>query len=176
MLSSNDPEKIVSEKKLKKDLYAVQYQLLQDVLDITNPGTAIGVFSFDDGFIGLAGLGSSLLGLNTYVVQKIGFGVMLIVISANGRNVHLECAPLASRNNFVDIFIRASILPPICVDSILPSFSVLGLYVFVFVFGFQYSSKNDHRGHNLVVECRVARIKKLLKNVILHWKTCNRDR
>lgn len=64
-LTSGDPEKRVSEKKLEKDLYAAQYQLLQDCLDICNPGTALGYFNFDDGFIGLAGLGSSLLGLNT---------------------------------------------------------------------------------------------------------------
>ena len=64
-VSASDPEKKASEKKLEKDLYAAQYQLLQDCLDICNPGTSLGVFNFDDGFIGLAGLGSSLLGLNT---------------------------------------------------------------------------------------------------------------
>ena len=54
-----------TEKKLEKEAYAAKYQLLQDCLDICNPGTSIGLFSFDDGFIGLAGLGSSFLGLNT---------------------------------------------------------------------------------------------------------------
>lgn len=70
-ITTGDVEKSVGEKKLAKDKYAAQYQLLQDVLDICNPGTSLGVFHFDDGFIGLAGLGSSLLGLNTYVPSKL---------------------------------------------------------------------------------------------------------
>ncbi|BFZ57619.1 hypothetical protein PYCC9005_004672 [Savitreella phatthalungensis] len=56
-------EKNVQTKKLEKDLWAAQKQLLQDCLDICNPGTSIGLFNFDDGFIGLAGLGSSFLGI-----------------------------------------------------------------------------------------------------------------
>ena len=65
LVSASDPEKRVTEKRLEKDLYSAQYQLLQDCLDICNPGTSIGLFSFDDGFIGLAGLGSSFMGMNT---------------------------------------------------------------------------------------------------------------
>lgn len=88
--SASDPEKKVSEKKLEKDLYAAQYQLLQDCLDVCNPGTSLGLFSFDDGFIGLAGLGSSLLGLNTYV---LGIHSSLLVVNnvvVNGRSALLK--------------------------------------------------------------------------------------
>lgn len=63
--SGSSDEKGTQVKKLEKDLYAAQKQLLQDCLDICNPGTSLGVFNFDDGLIGLAGLGSSFLGMAT---------------------------------------------------------------------------------------------------------------
>lgn len=52
-------------KKLEKDAYAVKYQMLQDSLDITIPGSGLGYFNFDDGFVGLAGFFSSLMGMRT---------------------------------------------------------------------------------------------------------------
>lgn len=79
--SSDDAEKKVEQKTLEKyaiswqsnesaptdhvnrEKAATQLQLLSDVCDITVPGSAIGTFSFDDGFVGLAGTVSSLIGL-----------------------------------------------------------------------------------------------------------------
>lgn len=43
---------------------AVNLQLISDFCDLTMPTTALGFANFDDGFIGLAGLVSSLIGVH----------------------------------------------------------------------------------------------------------------
>ena len=40
-----------------------QLQLLSDLCDLTNPVSALGWVGFDDGFVGLAGTTSSLIGI-----------------------------------------------------------------------------------------------------------------
>lgn len=61
--ASADPEKVVEEKKLVKELAAVKVQLVSDLCDITIPATALGWVQLDDGIVGLAGTTSSLLGV-----------------------------------------------------------------------------------------------------------------
>ncbi|KAF1359128.1 peroxisomal biogenesis factor 11 [Lizonia empirigonia] len=58
-----DPEKVVEEKKVAKELAAVKVQLVSDLCDITIPATALGWVQLDDGIVGLAGTTSSLLGV-----------------------------------------------------------------------------------------------------------------
>ncbi len=78
---SADAEKAVEMKKLVKYVYlryftskaqtnvsnseraATQLQLISDICDATVPSSAIGIISFDDGIVGLAGTTSSLIGL-----------------------------------------------------------------------------------------------------------------
>lgn len=82
--SEADAEKKVEEKKLEKyvstfrtvparyvwandvvnrERAATQLQLVSDLCDLTVPTSAIGLMSFDDGIVGLAGTVSSLIGL-----------------------------------------------------------------------------------------------------------------
>jgi peroxin-11B len=42
---------------------AINLQLLSDLCDLTIPTSAIGLMNFDDGFVGLAGTVSSLIGV-----------------------------------------------------------------------------------------------------------------
>lgn len=44
---------------------AINLQLLSDLCDLTVPTSAIGLTNFDDGFVGLAGTVSSLIGVYT---------------------------------------------------------------------------------------------------------------
>ncbi len=44
---------------------ASQLQLLSDLCDLTIPSSALGWVNFDDGFVGLAGTLSSLIGVYT---------------------------------------------------------------------------------------------------------------
>lgn len=50
-------------KKVAKEANAVKVQLVSDLCDITIPSAALGWANFDDGFVGLAGTVSSLLGV-----------------------------------------------------------------------------------------------------------------
>lgn len=50
-------------KKLQKELMDVRVQLISDLCDLTIPSSALGWVDFDDGFVGLAGTTSSLLGV-----------------------------------------------------------------------------------------------------------------
>ena len=61
--ASSDPEKVVEQKKVLKELNAIKIQLLSDLCDITIPATALGWVQLDDGIVGLAGTTSSLLGV-----------------------------------------------------------------------------------------------------------------
>lgn len=61
--SSADPEKVVENKKVEKELNAVKIQLISDLCDITIPSSALGWVDLDDGIVGLAGTTSSLLGV-----------------------------------------------------------------------------------------------------------------
>ena len=65
-LSSNkgaEAEPIVEGKKIAKEVNAVRLQLVSDLCDITIPASALGWAKLDDGIVGLAGTGSSLLGV-----------------------------------------------------------------------------------------------------------------
>ncbi|KAJ5612519.1 peroxisomal biogenesis factor (PEX11) [Penicillium lagena] len=56
-------EGAVEAKKLEKERAAVRIQLLSDLCDLTVPAAALGVASFDDGLVGIAGTVSSLIGV-----------------------------------------------------------------------------------------------------------------
>ncbi|KAF2123961.1 peroxisomal biogenesis factor 11 [Dothidotthia symphoricarpi CBS 119687] len=61
--SSGDPEKVVEKKKVDKEMDALKVQLVSDVCDIMIPSTALGWIGLDEGFVGLAGTTSSLIGV-----------------------------------------------------------------------------------------------------------------
>ena len=61
--ASADPEKVVEQKKVAKEVAAIKVQLLSDLCDVTIPATALGWVQLDDGIVGLAGTTSSLLGV-----------------------------------------------------------------------------------------------------------------
>ena len=44
---------------------AINKQLIQDLCDLVVPATALGFTNFDDGFVGLAGTVSSLIGVHS---------------------------------------------------------------------------------------------------------------
>ncbi|BFZ60235.1 hypothetical protein YB2330_001262 [Saitoella coloradoensis] len=52
-------------KKLDRESNAASYQLLQDLLDVTIPGSGLGLLPLDDGVVGVAGVVSSILGAKT---------------------------------------------------------------------------------------------------------------
>ncbi|OLL26795.1 Peroxisomal biogenesis factor 11 [Neolecta irregularis DAH-3] len=52
-------------RRLQNDQTAIFYQLIQDFLDITIPGSALDYFKLDDGLVGLAGVISSFMGART---------------------------------------------------------------------------------------------------------------
>ncbi|KAH7127155.1 peroxisomal biogenesis factor 11 [Dendryphion nanum] len=56
-------ETVVEVKKLQREANAVKIQLISDICDITIPSSALGWVAFDDGFVGLAGTVSSVLGV-----------------------------------------------------------------------------------------------------------------
>jgi len=62
-LDKKEGEAAVESKKLDKEWNAASLQLTSDLADICNPATTLGLANFDDGFIGLAGTLSSLLGV-----------------------------------------------------------------------------------------------------------------
>lgn len=61
--SAEGGETVVEVKKLQKEANAVKIQLISDLCDITIPSAALGWVAFDDGFVGLAGTVSSVLGV-----------------------------------------------------------------------------------------------------------------
>lgn len=64
-IDKKDGEGVVAGKRIEKERAAINLQLLSDLADLTVPTTAIGLASFDDGIVGLAGTLSSLIGVYT---------------------------------------------------------------------------------------------------------------
>ncbi|CAG8953555.1 hypothetical protein HYFRA_00010013 [Hymenoscyphus fraxineus] len=62
-IDKKDGEGVVTLKRIEKERNAINLQLVSDLCDLTIPTSAIGLIGFDDGFVGLAGTVSSLLGL-----------------------------------------------------------------------------------------------------------------
>ncbi|KAJ8117646.1 hypothetical protein OPT61_g1182 [Boeremia exigua] len=61
--ASGEPEKVVEQRKVARELGAVKVQLVSDLCDFAIPATALGWVQLDDGVVGLAGTVSSLLGV-----------------------------------------------------------------------------------------------------------------
>jgi len=64
-IDKKDGEGAVATKRIEKERSTINLQLLSDLCDLTVPTSAIGLTNFDDGFVGLAGTVSSLIGLYT---------------------------------------------------------------------------------------------------------------
>ncbi|CZR59403.1 related to peroxisomal membrane protein PMP27 [Phialocephala subalpina] len=64
-IDKKDGEGAVATKRIEKERSAINLQLLSNLCDLTVPISAIGLTNFDDGFVGLAGTVSSLIGLYT---------------------------------------------------------------------------------------------------------------
>ncbi|KAI9054495.1 hypothetical protein LZ554_001653 [Drepanopeziza brunnea f. sp. 'monogermtubi'] len=62
-ISKEDGEGVVAAKRIEKEGAAIKLQLVSDICDLTIPTSAIGITNFDDGFVGLAGTVSSLIGV-----------------------------------------------------------------------------------------------------------------
>lgn len=62
-LDKTQAEKAVESKKIEKEWNATSLQLTSDLADICVPSTTLGWTGFDEGFVGLAGTLSSLLGV-----------------------------------------------------------------------------------------------------------------
>ncbi|KAI0594140.1 peroxisomal biogenesis factor 11 [Biscogniauxia sp. FL1348] len=64
-VDKKEGEGVVESKTIAKERAASQLQLLSDLCDLTVPTAALGWVAFDDGFVGLAGTLSSLIGVYT---------------------------------------------------------------------------------------------------------------
>ncbi|KAH0491555.1 hypothetical protein TgHK011_002980 [Trichoderma gracile] len=64
-IDRKDGEGVVESKRILKERAASHLQLISDVCDLTVPSAALGWAGFDDGFVGLAGTVSSLIGVYT---------------------------------------------------------------------------------------------------------------
>ncbi|GAP93307.1 putative peroxisomal biogenesis factor 11 [Rosellinia necatrix] len=62
-VDKKEGEGVVEAKKIALERYAARLQLVSDLCDLTIPTSALGWTSFDDGFVGLAGTVSSLIGV-----------------------------------------------------------------------------------------------------------------
>ncbi|MCJ1313588.1 Peroxisomal membrane protein PMP27 [Agyrium rufum] len=62
-LDKKEGEGVVESKKLQRERTSTNIQLISDLCDMTVPGSALGWANFDDGFVGLAGTVSSLIGV-----------------------------------------------------------------------------------------------------------------
>ncbi|KAI2628864.1 peroxisomal biogenesis factor 11 [Hypoxylon sp. NC1633] len=62
-VDKKEGEGVVESKRIALERGASQLQLLSDLCDLTAPTSALGWVGFDDGFIGLAGTVSSLIGV-----------------------------------------------------------------------------------------------------------------
>jgi len=65
-------ERRESIRLVKLQRKSTYYQLTQDSLDILLPSATLGYHHFNDGVLGLAGLTTSLMGLNTQVGKVLG--------------------------------------------------------------------------------------------------------
>ncbi|KZZ96726.1 Peroxisomal biogenesis factor 11 [Moelleriella libera RCEF 2490] len=64
-IDRKDGEGVVESKRISLERSASQLQLISDLCDLTVPASALGWVGFDDGFVGLAGTLSSLIGVYT---------------------------------------------------------------------------------------------------------------
>ncbi|KAF2200578.1 peroxisomal biogenesis factor 11 [Delitschia confertaspora ATCC 74209] len=64
-INEKEGEGAVERKKVERETAALKLQLVSDLCDITIPASALGWANFDDGFVGLAGTVSSVLGVYT---------------------------------------------------------------------------------------------------------------
>jgi len=64
-IDKKDGEGVVTSKRIEKERGAISRQFLSDLCDLTAPTSALGITSFDDGFVGLAGVVSSLMGVQS---------------------------------------------------------------------------------------------------------------
>ncbi|PFH59146.1 hypothetical protein XA68_12749 [Ophiocordyceps unilateralis] len=64
-IDRKDGEGVVESKRIAFERSASQMQLLCDLCDLTIPTSALGWVAFDDGFVGLAGACSSLIGIHS---------------------------------------------------------------------------------------------------------------
>jgi len=62
-VSKEDGEGAAESKKIQNERAVVNLQLISDLCDLTVPSAALGFANFDDGFVGLAGTVSSLIGV-----------------------------------------------------------------------------------------------------------------
>ncbi|KAI1454411.1 peroxisomal biogenesis factor 11 [Annulohypoxylon moriforme] len=62
-VDKKEGEGVVESKRIVMERAASQLQLLSDLCDLTVPTAALGWVGFDDGFVGLAGTVSSLIGV-----------------------------------------------------------------------------------------------------------------
>ncbi|KAI9774165.1 MAG: Peroxisomal membrane protein PMP27 [Geoglossum simile] len=62
-IDKKDGESLVESKRLERERAVTNLQLISDLCDLTVPTSALGLTNFDDGFVGLTGTASSLIGL-----------------------------------------------------------------------------------------------------------------
>ncbi|KAI9844625.1 MAG: Peroxisomal membrane protein PMP27 [Sclerophora amabilis] len=62
-IDKKEGEGVVESKKLDRERSATTIQLVSDLCDLTVPSAALGYANLDDGFVGLAGTVSSLIGV-----------------------------------------------------------------------------------------------------------------
>lgn len=62
-IDRKDGEGVIESKRIKIERSASHLQLLSDLCDLTIPTSAIGLIGFDEGFVGLAGTLSSVIGI-----------------------------------------------------------------------------------------------------------------
>ncbi|KAI1106558.1 peroxisomal biogenesis factor 11 [Jackrogersella minutella] len=62
-VDKKEGEGVVESKRIALERAASQLQLISDLCDLTVPTSALGWIGFDDGFVGLAGTVSSLIGV-----------------------------------------------------------------------------------------------------------------
>ncbi|KAI9818778.1 MAG: Peroxisomal membrane protein PMP27 [Pycnora praestabilis] len=62
-IDRKDGEGVVELKKVERERNATNVQLISDLCDLTVPAAALGYANLDDGFVGLAGTVSSLIGV-----------------------------------------------------------------------------------------------------------------
>lgn len=74
--TASSPEKEAERKQELRTLAAVyketRFQLVQDAFDFVLPMSNLGYFNLNEGVLGLAGLISSLMGLDTQVKKVLG--------------------------------------------------------------------------------------------------------
>jgi len=63
-IDKKDGEGVVASKRIEKERAAINIQFISDLCDLTVPTSALGFANFDDGFVGLAGTVSSLIGVH----------------------------------------------------------------------------------------------------------------